>query len=140
MSNNLFVGNLTYSVSNSDLETLFGQYGQVTSAQVITDRETGRSRGFGFVEMASPGDAEAAIREHDGKEFEGRTLTVNEAKPMVPRDNSGGGDAYGQNGVSVQPNPDRAVFQDVEIGPDGAVYVLTDESDGRVLKLALGER
>jgi RNA recognition motif-containing protein len=80
MSNNLFVGNLTYSVSNTDLETLFGQYGQVTSAQVITDRETGRSRGFGFVEMASAEDANAAIEALNGKDHDGRSLTVNIAR------------------------------------------------------------
>jgi RNA recognition motif-containing protein len=80
MSNNLFVGNLTYSVSNSDLETLFGQYGQVTSAQVITDRETGRSRGFGFVEMGSAEDANAAIEALNGKDHDGRSLTVNIAR------------------------------------------------------------
>lgn len=80
MSNNLFVGNLTYSVSNSDLETLFGQYGQVTSAQVITDRETGRSRGFGFVEMASAEDANSAIEALNGKDHDGRSLTVNIAR------------------------------------------------------------
>jgi cold-inducible RNA-binding protein len=80
MSNNLFVGNLTYSVTNTDLETLFGQYGQVTSAQVITDRETGRSRGFGFVEMASAEDANAAIEALNGKDHDGRSLTVNIAR------------------------------------------------------------
>lgn len=80
MSNNLFVGNLTYGVSNSDLETLFGQYGQVTSAQVITDRETGRSRGFGFVEMASAEEANAAIEALNGKDHDGRSLTVNIAR------------------------------------------------------------
>jgi RNA recognition motif-containing protein len=80
MSNNLFVGNLTYSTSNADLESLFSQYGEVTRAQVITDRETGRSRGFGFVEMASAEEANAAIEALNGKDHDGRNLTVNIAR------------------------------------------------------------
>jgi RNA recognition motif-containing protein len=80
MSNNLFVANLTYSTSNADLESLFSQYGEVTRAQVITDRETGRSRGFGFVEMASAEEANAAIEALNGKDHDGRNLTVNIAR------------------------------------------------------------
>jgi RNA recognition motif-containing protein len=84
----LYCGNLSYSVSSSDLEQLFSQFGSVQSAQVITDRDTGRSKGFGFVEMASPAEAEAAISGLNETEHEGRSLTVNEAKP---RENRGGG-------------------------------------------------
>lgn len=80
MSNNIYVGNLTFSMSSSDLETLFGQHGTVTKAQVITDRDTGRSRGFGFVEMSSAEEAEAAISALNGKNHDGRDLTVNIAK------------------------------------------------------------
>ena len=81
MSTNIYVGNLTFSTNSNDLETLFAEYGDVSSAHVITDRETGRSRGFGFVEMESDSDAEKAISELDGKEVNGRTLKVNVAKP-----------------------------------------------------------
>lgn len=78
---NLFVGNLSYSTENSDLERLFGDHGTVTSAAIINDRETGRSRGFGFVEMSTPEEGRAAIEALDGQDFEGRRLTVNEARP-----------------------------------------------------------
>lgn len=78
---NLFVGNLSYSTSGPDLEALFGEHGTVTSAAIINDRETGRSRGFGFVEMSSPEEGRAAIDALDGQDFEGRRLTVNEARP-----------------------------------------------------------
>ena len=80
MSTNLFVGNLTYSTTNADLESLFAEHGEVKSAQVITDRETGRSRGFGFVEMTTPESAKAATEALNGKDVDGRALTVNEAK------------------------------------------------------------
>lgn len=80
MSTNLYVGNLTFNTDSSDLETLFGEHGTVTRAQVITDRDTGRSRGFGFVEMGSAEDAEKAIAELNGKSVDGRQLTVNVAK------------------------------------------------------------
>jgi RNA recognition motif-containing protein len=78
---NIYVGNLPFSSTSADLEELFGQYGQVDSAAVISDRETGRSRGFGFVEMASDDDARRAIEELDGSDFDGRNLKVNEARP-----------------------------------------------------------
>ena len=81
MSTNVYVGNLSSNTNNGDLETLFAQYGEVASAHVITDRESGRSRGFGFVEMASSDAAETAISALDGKDHEGRQLTVNVAKP-----------------------------------------------------------
>lgn len=78
---NIYVGNLTFGTDNAELESLFAQYGQVTDAQVIKDRETGRSRGFGFVEMGSTDDAQKAISELNGKDLNGRQLTVNLAKP-----------------------------------------------------------
>jgi cold-inducible RNA-binding protein len=80
MSTNIFVGNLPFSATSSELEQLFGQHGAVTSAQVISDRETGRSRGFGFVEMESSDSARAAIEALNGHNLDGRDLTVNVAK------------------------------------------------------------
>jgi RNA recognition motif-containing protein len=78
---NIFVGNLPFSATGADLEQLFGEYGAIDSAAVINDRETGRSRGFGFVEMTDAGEANKAIEELNGHEFDGRALTVNEARP-----------------------------------------------------------
>ena len=97
MGKKLYVGNLTYSVTHSNLEELFGQYGTVQNAQVITDRETGRSKGFGFVEMDTDAQAQAAIQGLNDQEHGGRRLTVNEAKPREPRSGgySGGGGGYG---------------------------------------------
>lgn len=80
MSGNLYVGNLTFDTTSADLETLFAPHGEVTKAQVITDRDTGRSRGFGFVEMATSESAQAAIDSLNGQSVEGRELTVNIAK------------------------------------------------------------
>ncbi len=80
MSSNIYVGNLTFNTSSSDLENLFTEYGEVTKAQVINDRDTGRSRGFGFVEMASSEEAAAAISALNGRNVDGRDLTVNQAK------------------------------------------------------------
>lgn len=97
MAKKLYVGNLGYSVTNADLEQLFSQFGAVQSAEVVMDRATGRSKGFGFVEFASDSDAQSAISALDGKEFAGRALTVNEARPREerrggpPRGRSGGG-------------------------------------------------
>ena len=85
MAKNLYVGNLSYSVNDEILNELFSQYGKVDSARAITDRETGRSKGFGFVEMANDDEAQAAIDALNGKEHMGRVLTVNEAKPREPR-------------------------------------------------------
>ena len=85
MAKNLYVGNLSYSVNDEILNELFSQYGKVDSAREITDRETGRSKGFGFVEMANDDEAQAAIDALNGKEHMGRVLTVNEAKPREPR-------------------------------------------------------
>lgn len=89
----LYVGNLSFNTGNGELEQLFGEIGTVESATVVEDRETGRSRGFGFVEMSSNEDGQKAIQELDGKEFDGRQLKVNEAKPRENR--SGGGGGYG---------------------------------------------
>ncbi len=87
----LYVGNLTYRVSSSDLEQLFSQFGSVESAEVISDRDTGRSKGFGFVEMSSDTEARAAIDALNEQEHDGRRLTVNEARPREPRTGGGGG-------------------------------------------------
>ncbi|HKX83619.1 MAG TPA: RNA-binding protein [Pyrinomonadaceae bacterium] len=100
MSMKLYVGNLSFSTSNSELEELFGQIGTVESATVVEDRETGRSRGFGFVEMSSKEDGEKAIEELNGKEFAGRELKVNEAKPRENRGFGGGGQRGGGGGGS----------------------------------------
>ncbi|MBV9241558.1 MAG: RNA-binding protein [Acidobacteria bacterium] len=91
----LYVGNISFNTTNQDLNDLFGSVGTVSSANIIEDRETGRSRGFGFVEMASQEDGEKAISELNGKELDGRTLKVNEAKP---RENGGGGGGRGGYG------------------------------------------
>ena len=91
MGKKLYVGNLSFSVTNADLEDLFAPFGEVRSAQVVEDRQTGRSRGFGFVEMASDADALAAIDALHDQEHGGRRLTVNEAKPREDRGGGGGG-------------------------------------------------
>ena len=97
MAMKLYVGNLAYSVDNGGLEDLFAPFGTVRSAQVIMDRDTGRSKGFGFVEMNDANEARAAIAELSDKEYDGRRLTVNEAKPREERPRSGGG-GYGGGG------------------------------------------
>jgi RNA recognition motif-containing protein len=94
----LYVGNLTYRVSSSDLEQLFSQFGSVESAEVISDRDTGRSKGFGFVEMSSDNEARAAIDALNEQEHDGRRLTVNEARPREPRTGGGGGGGGGWRG------------------------------------------
>ena len=91
MGKKLYVGNLSYNVTSSDLEQLFAQHGQVASAQVIDDRDTGRSKGFGFVEMSSDEEATAAIAALNGQQHDGRMLTVNEARPKEERSGGGGG-------------------------------------------------
>lgn len=93
MAKRLYVGNLRYTVTSEQLQELFEPYGAVTSAQVLSDRETGRSRGFGFVEMPNDDEAMAAIESLDGQDHEGRRLTVNEARPRTP-----GGGGYGNGG------------------------------------------
>lgn len=100
MSNKLYVGNLSYSVRDDDLQQEFSAFGQVQSAKVMMERDTGRSKGFGFVEMSSPAEAQAAIEGLHGKNFSGRDLTVNIARPMEarpPRTGGFGGGGYGGN-------------------------------------------
>ena len=98
MAKKLYVGNLTYDTSDSDLQRMFEEFGTVSSAQVISDRETGRSKGFGFVEMGSDQEAQAAINALNGKDVGGRALTVNEAKPREDRGGGGGGGRGGYGG------------------------------------------
>ncbi|MEX2671703.1 MAG: RNA-binding protein [Phycisphaeraceae bacterium] len=98
MGRKLYVGNLVYDANDGDLEQLFGQFGTVRSAQIIQDRMTGRSKGFGFVEMDSEDEAEAAIEALNGSDFGGRALTVNEAKPREDRGGGGGGGRGGYGG------------------------------------------
>jgi RNA recognition motif-containing protein len=105
MGNKLYVGNLPYSVRDSDLEQAFGQFGAVTSAKVMMERDTGRSKGFGFVEMGSDAEAQAAIEGMNGQPLGGRSLVVNEARPMEARRpprtggfGGGGGGGYGGGG------------------------------------------
>jgi len=98
MGNKLYVGNLPYSVRDGDLEQSFGQFGSVTSAKVMMERDTGRSKGFGFVEMGSDAEAQAAINGMNGQPLGGRSLVVNEARPMEPRPPRSGGGGYGGGG------------------------------------------
>ncbi len=98
MGNKLYVGNLPYQVRDSDLEQAFSQYGQVTSAKVMMERETGRSKGFGFVEMGSDAEAKAAIEGMNGQSMGGRSVVVNEARPMEQRPRSGGLGGGGSGG------------------------------------------
>ncbi len=98
MGTRLYVGNLSYNVTNQSLETLFADFGRVQSAQVVQDRDTGRSKGFGFVEMSDNGQAQAAIEALNLKEVDGRALTVNEARPREERSSGGGGRGYGGGG------------------------------------------
>jgi len=103
MGNKLYVGNLAYSIRDNDLEQAFGQFGTVTSAKVMMERDTGRSKGFGFVEMGSDAEAQAAINGMNGQPLSGRSVVVNEARPMEPRPPrsggyGGGGGGYGGGG------------------------------------------
>ena len=127
MGSKLYVGNLSYNVNSSDLEQLFTAHGTVQSAEIITDRDTGRSKGFGFVQMGSDAEAQAAIAALSDKEENGRKLTVNEAKPREERPRSGGGGGGGRGGYgggsggsrggSVGPATGRATY--VERGTTG---------------------
>lgn len=94
----IYVGNLPWSYSSSDLENLFVEFGQVAAAEVVMDRETGRSRGFGFVQMANDADFDAAIEGLNGQDCNGRPLVVNEARERAPRSGGGGGGGYGGGG------------------------------------------
>ncbi|MEJ7847077.1 MAG: RNA-binding protein [Pyrinomonadaceae bacterium] len=98
MSMKLYVGNLSFNTSDQDLSTLFSEVGTVTSTNIIEDRETGRSRGFGFVEMSSKEEGQNAITQFNGKEVDGRELKVNEAKPQENRSGGGGGGRGGYGG------------------------------------------
>src|SRR5882757_1238822 len=98
MGRKLYVGNLSYGVDSSALEQLFTAHGTVESAEIISDRETGRSKGFGFVQMGSDAEAQAAIAALNGQEHDGRALTVNEAKPREERPRGGGGGGGGRGG------------------------------------------
>lgn len=98
MGKKLYVGNLPYTVNDQVLMDTFSACGKVDSARVVMDRDTGRSKGFGFVEMSSEDEASAAISKYDGSQLEGRSITVNEAKPMAPRNNDRGGFGGGGGG------------------------------------------
>ena len=98
MGKKLYVGNLSYAVTDSDLQKLFEPHGTVESAQIIMDRETGRSKGFGFVEMKTDQEAQAAIAAMNGKEVDGRSLTVNEARPREDHGGGRGGSGGGRGG------------------------------------------
>ena len=100
MGSKLYVGNLSYNTTSSELEQMFGSHGTVQSAEVIQDRDTNRSKGFGFVQMGSDTEAQAVIAALNGKEFDGRALTVNEAKPREPRRGFGGGGDSGRGNFS----------------------------------------
>ena len=96
MSSKLYVGNLSFSVDETSLQQMFAEFGSVSSAKIIMDRDSGRSKGFGFVEMSSSSEAQTAIEKMNGQEFDGRALTVNEARPQEPRSGGfGGGDRGG---------------------------------------------
>ena len=97
---NIYISNLSYGVDDADLNTLFAEYGEVTSAKVIMDRETGRSRGFGFVEIADEAMGQKAIDELNGAEYDGKVINVNVAKPREERSNGGGGGGYNRGGGS----------------------------------------
>jgi cold-inducible RNA-binding protein len=94
MGKKLYVGNLSFQTSEDDLNNIFSEFGNVESAKIITDRDTGRSKGFGFVEMSSDDEAQAAIEGMNEKDLHGRKLTVNEAKPMEPRSGGNGGGGF----------------------------------------------
>ncbi|KPV01219.1 RNA-binding protein [Variovorax paradoxus] len=98
MGKKLYVGNLAYSIRDNDLEQAFGAYGAIVSAKVMMERDTGRSKGFGFVEMGTDAEAQAAIAGLNGQPVQGRALTVNEARPMEARPPRSGGGGYGGGG------------------------------------------
>jgi cold-inducible RNA-binding protein len=97
---NIYVGNLSFDTSETELQAAFAAHGNVTSARIATDRDTGRARGFGFVEMSDANEAKAAIAALNGRELQGRTLTVNEARPREDRGGGNRGGGYGGGGGS----------------------------------------
>src|SRR6185436_15793933 len=119
MGNKLYVGNLPYQVRDSDLEQAFGQFGQVTSAKVMMERETGRSKGFGFVEMGSDAEAQAAISGMNGQPLGGRSVVVNEARPMEARPPRSGGGGYGGGGGRSGGGGDGGFRSPYGAGPRG---------------------
>ena len=98
MGKKIYVGNLPFSATNESLSEMFASFGKVDSSKIVTDRDTGRSKGFGFVEMADSSEADAAIEKLNGADFGGRSLTVNEARPMEPRTGGFGGGRGGDSG------------------------------------------
>jgi len=98
MGKKLYVGNLPFSATDQIISETFGQVGTVVSAKIITDRDSGRSKGFGFVEMSSDAEAQEAIEKFNGTDYDGRAMTVNEARPMAPRENRGGDGGFGGGG------------------------------------------
>jgi RNA recognition motif-containing protein len=105
MGRKLYVGNLPYETNEQDLQELFAQAGNVETVTVMRDRDTGRARGFAFVQMSSDDDAQNAINKLNDQQFGGRRLTVNEARPQVPRSGGGGGGNYGNRGSSHRGEP-----------------------------------
>ncbi len=100
MSSKLYVGNLSFQTDETSLQQMFAEFGSVTSAKIIMDRDSGRSKGFGFVEMSSSSEAQSAIEKMNGQEVEGRALTVNEARPQEPRSGGFGGGGGSRGGYS----------------------------------------
>ncbi|OYZ23018.1 MAG: RNA-binding protein [Bdellovibrio sp. 28-41-41] len=98
MGKKIYVGNLSYAIDDQSLSDIFSAFGTVESAKVVTDRESGRSKGFGFVEMSSESEASSAIEKLNGTEQSGRAINVSEAKPMAPREGGGGGRGFGGGG------------------------------------------
>jgi RNA recognition motif-containing protein len=98
MSKRIYVGGLPFNTTEEEMKNLFATYGQVSSAKLITDRDSGQSRGFGFIEMPTDAEAMAAMEKLNGTDFGGRKLTINEARPMEPRSGGGGGDRGGRGG------------------------------------------
>ncbi len=106
MAKKLYVGNLSYAVTDESLHSKFAEFGEVQSAKVIMDRESGRSKGFGFVEMANDSEADRAVETLNGKDFNGRALNVSEARPQAPRE-GGGGRSFGGGGGGQRRGPPR---------------------------------
>ena len=99
MGKKIYVGNLPFTATNESLNELFAQFGSVDSSKIVMDRDTGRSKGFGFVEMSVDGDAQSAIDKLNGSDFGGRSIVVNEARPMEPRENRGGAGGFSRGGA-----------------------------------------